>query len=115
MYMIPICFASVVRSTRARAEPLTGCLTGQGRVTIGFGTTEVMASSGAVDSSGAEIDATPIGPDAQLLFAYRCIPVSTQEAWFSAAARLGRTGTCGGCVALSGALTTVHAGAGGHR
>jgi hypothetical protein len=37
MYMIPICFASVVRSRRASAEPLVGCLTGHGRVTIGFG------------------------------------------------------------------------------
>ena len=40
-YMIPICFASVVRSSRAIAEPLTGWRTGQGRVTIGFGATVV--------------------------------------------------------------------------
>ena len=41
MYMIPICFASVVRSIRANAEPLTCSRTGQGRVTIGLGATVV--------------------------------------------------------------------------
>jgi len=41
MYMIPICFASVVRSSRENAEPLTCWRTGQGRVTIGFGSTVV--------------------------------------------------------------------------
>ena len=40
-YMSPICFASVVRSSRANAEPLIGWRTGQGRVTIGFGATVV--------------------------------------------------------------------------
>jgi hypothetical protein len=39
MYMIPICFASVVRMMRPRADPLIGRRTGQGRVTIGSGTT----------------------------------------------------------------------------
>jgi hypothetical protein len=37
MCMIPICFASVVRSTRARAEPFTCGLTGQGPAAISFG------------------------------------------------------------------------------
>ena len=46
MYMIPICFASVVRSIRAIAEPLTWRRTGQGRVTIGFGATVVTMASG---------------------------------------------------------------------
>ncbi|GAA4682299.1 hypothetical protein GCM10023263_17350 [Phytohabitans rumicis] len=41
IYMIPICFASVVRRMRAIAEPLTGSRTGHGRVTIGFGATVV--------------------------------------------------------------------------
>src|SRR2546430_15117900 len=40
-YIRPICFASVVRSSRAMAEPLIGWCTGQGRVTIGFGATVV--------------------------------------------------------------------------
>ena len=40
-YIRPICLASVVRSSRANAEPLTGCRTGHGRVTIGFGATVV--------------------------------------------------------------------------
>jgi len=41
MYMIPICFASVVRSNRAKADPLVCWRTGHGRVTIGFGATVV--------------------------------------------------------------------------
>src|SRR4051794_18821531 len=40
-YIRPICFASVVRSSRANAEPLTGWCTGQGLVTIGLGATVV--------------------------------------------------------------------------
>ncbi len=40
-YMSPICFASVVRSSRANAEPRVAWRTGQGRVTIGFGATVV--------------------------------------------------------------------------
>ncbi|GAA3450363.1 hypothetical protein GCM10018962_21960 [Dactylosporangium matsuzakiense] len=40
-YIRPICFASVVRSSRANAEPLTGLCTGHGLVTIGFGATVV--------------------------------------------------------------------------
>jgi hypothetical protein len=39
--MIPICFASVVRSSLAKAEPFTGSWTGHGRVSIGFGATVV--------------------------------------------------------------------------
>ena len=46
MYMIPICFASVVRRSRANAEPLTGGRTGHGRVTIGLGATVVTEASG---------------------------------------------------------------------
>ena len=45
MYMMPICFASVVRSIRAKADPLTGRRTGHGRVTIGFGATVVTRAS----------------------------------------------------------------------
>ncbi|BCJ36880.1 hypothetical protein Athai_43830 [Actinocatenispora thailandica] len=37
MYMIPICFASVVRIVRASHEPRGVSCTGHGRVTIGFG------------------------------------------------------------------------------
>src|SRR2546430_12995023 len=40
-YIRPICLASVVRSSRASAEPLVGLCTGQGRVTIGLGATVV--------------------------------------------------------------------------
>ncbi|GGM35402.1 hypothetical protein GCM10007977_041100 [Dactylosporangium sucinum] len=40
-YIKPICLASVVRNSRANAEPLTGWCTGQGLVTIGFGATVV--------------------------------------------------------------------------
>jgi hypothetical protein len=43
--MIPICFASVVRNSRPKAEPLVACRTGQGRVTIGFGV-PVMVTQG---------------------------------------------------------------------
>ena len=72
MYMIPICFASVVRSTRASAEPLIGCRTGQGRVTIGFGTTVVMASSGGLrQPTRPTFDATPIKLDPQPLWGRR--------------------------------------------
>jgi hypothetical protein len=49
IYMIPICFASVVRRRRASAEPLVGCRTGHGRVTIGFGAT-VLKDGLRVDS-----------------------------------------------------------------
>jgi len=45
-YMSPICFASVVRRTRAIMDPGTDWRTGHGRVTIGFGSTAVMLSSG---------------------------------------------------------------------
>jgi hypothetical protein len=45
MYMIPICFASVVRRIRAKADPLTVGRTGHGRVTIGFGATVVTRAS----------------------------------------------------------------------
>jgi hypothetical protein len=66
MYMIPICFASVVRSTRASAEPLTWRLTGQGRAIIGFGTTVVIASSGGLlKALRRRSNATPIEWDAQ--------------------------------------------------
>ena len=54
MYMIPICFASVVRSSRAMAEPLTGWRTGHGRVTIGFGATVV--------TSGLRFSLVPLRP-----------------------------------------------------
>ncbi|BCJ28967.1 hypothetical protein Asera_30750 [Actinocatenispora sera] len=37
MYMIPICFASVVRMVRDNHEPRGASCTGHGRVTIGFG------------------------------------------------------------------------------
>ena len=40
-YIMPISLASVVRSNRPIAEPLTARRTGQGRVTIGFGATVV--------------------------------------------------------------------------
>ncbi|GAB3072596.1 hypothetical protein GCM10027186_29480 [Micromonospora schwarzwaldensis] len=53
MYMIPICFASVVRSSRARADPLTGSRTGQGRVTTGLGATVV--------TSGLRFWVVPLG------------------------------------------------------
>ena len=49
MYMIPICFASVVRSSRASAEPRTWRRTGHGRVTIGRGVTAVMPSPHLTD------------------------------------------------------------------
>ncbi|GAA1893040.1 hypothetical protein GCM10009687_72960 [Asanoa iriomotensis] len=55
MYMIPICFASVVRSMRANAEPFTGCRTGQGRVTIGFGATVVTTGLRIVVCVGGRI------------------------------------------------------------
>jgi hypothetical protein len=45
MYMIPICFASVVRMMRANAEPRVASRTGHGRVTIGFGATVVTQAS----------------------------------------------------------------------
>ncbi|GLY21767.1 hypothetical protein Misp04_14990 [Micromonospora sp. NBRC 101691] len=53
MYMIPICFASVVRSIRAMAEPFTGSRTGQGRVTTGLGATVV--------TSGLRFSFVPLG------------------------------------------------------
>ncbi len=53
MYMIPICFASVVRSSRAMADPLTGSRTGQGRVTTGLGATVV--------TSGLRFWVVPLG------------------------------------------------------
>jgi len=37
MYMMPICFASVVRSSRTSREPLTGDRIGDGRLTVGSG------------------------------------------------------------------------------
>jgi hypothetical protein len=40
-YIKPICFASVVRSRRANAEPLMGIRTGNCLVSIGFGATVV--------------------------------------------------------------------------
>src|SRR5437764_665354 len=40
-YIRPICLASVVRSSRASAEPFVGLCTGHGRVTIGLGATVV--------------------------------------------------------------------------
>ena len=43
-YRIPICFASVVRSNRARAEPRVTGRTGQGRVTMGLGLVNVMVA-----------------------------------------------------------------------
>src|SRR5690348_4077986 len=58
-YIRPICLASVVRSRRENAEPLTGRLTGQGRVTIGFGATVVTLlppagwSPGGADHAGS--------------------------------------------------------------
>ena len=57
-YMMPICFASVVRSSRAKAEPLTGWRTGQGRVTIGFGATVV--------TNGLRFSVVPLGTRCQL-------------------------------------------------
>ncbi|GAA0403086.1 hypothetical protein GCM10009541_52760 [Micromonospora gifhornensis] len=51
--MIPICFASVVRSIRAMADPLTGSRTGQGRVTTGLGATVV--------TSGLRFWVVPLG------------------------------------------------------
>jgi hypothetical protein len=44
-YIRPISFASVVRSNRPTAEPLTARLTGHGRVTIGLGATVVTSAS----------------------------------------------------------------------
>src|SRR6185312_7990602 len=40
-YISPICFASVVRSSRDNAEPRAGLCTGHGRVTIDLGATVV--------------------------------------------------------------------------
>jgi hypothetical protein len=61
MYMIPICFASVVRRMRARAEPLTCGRTGHGRLTTGLGTTVVMTSSAELGNHcGTMTDATPL-------------------------------------------------------
>src|SRR4051812_18292340 len=45
MYMIPICFASVVRRTCASADPRTCRRTGHGRACTGRGVTVVMATS----------------------------------------------------------------------
>src|SRR5882757_9137333 len=45
-YMIPICFASVVRSRRPKADPLVDCRTGHGRVTIGFGVPVAVVTQG---------------------------------------------------------------------
>ena len=44
-YMMPMSLASVVRSTRPIAEPLTARRTGHGRVTIGLGATVVTTAS----------------------------------------------------------------------
>jgi hypothetical protein len=66
MYMIPICFASVVRRIRARAEPLTWRRTGPGRVTTGLGTTVVMTSSTELmNHCRTRTDATPLRASAQ--------------------------------------------------
>src|SRR5258705_5623335 len=52
-YMIPICFASVVRSRRAEAEPFVVCRTGYGRVTIGVGVPVAVVTQGLQEQQGS--------------------------------------------------------------
>src|SRR5690606_10871498 len=68
-YIIPTCFASVVRKSRVSAEPGRGRCTGHGRVSIGCGsdpTTLVM-----VLLRGAKSDITELCPYNTAVYGYR--------------------------------------------